>query len=217
MAIDIQKFIGRFIEEARDHLSRLGDGLAQLQARPEAAHEGDTIHALFRSAHTIKGSSRMLRLAPITELAHAMEDVLGALREGSLTFNAPLGALLYQGVDHLASQVDALAEGTAGADLPAVPAALHAALQAAVQTEKTIAPSAEPASISEQKPSENKDIVQAYGLTIQYFANNEKIIIIDQAKVIQQGNTFRGEKIIYDTQKQIVTAGRGKQGTISTP
>ncbi|MBP9614638.1 MAG: lipopolysaccharide transport periplasmic protein LptA, partial [Thiopseudomonas sp.] len=69
----------------------------------------------------------------------------------------------------------------------------------------------------EQKPSENKDIVQAYGLTIQYFANNEKIIIIDQAKVIQQGNTFRGEKIIYDTQKQIVTAGRGKQGTISTP
>ena len=104
MAIDIQKFIGRFIEEARDHLSRLGDGLAQLQARPEAAHEGDTIHALFRSAHTIKGSSRMLRLAPITALAHAMEDVLGALREGSLAFSAPLGALLYQGVDHLASQ-----------------------------------------------------------------------------------------------------------------
>ena len=155
MAIDIQKFIGRFIEEARDHLSRLGDGLAQLQARPEAAHEGDTIHALFRSAHTIKGSSRMLRLAPITELAHAMEDVLGALREGSLAFSAPLGVLLYQGVDHLASQVDALAEGTAGADLPAVPAALHAALQAAVQTEKTIATSAEPANISEQKPSEN--------------------------------------------------------------
>src|SRR5574344_600396 len=155
MAIDIQKFIGRFIEEARDHLSRLGDGLAQLQARPEAAHEGDTIHALFRSAHTIKGSSRMLRLAPITALAHAMEDVLGALREGSLAFSAPLGALLYQGVDHLASQVDALAEGTAGADLPAVPAALHAALQAAVQTEKTIATSDEPANISEQKPSEN--------------------------------------------------------------
>ena len=127
MALDIQKFIGRFIEEARDHLSRLGDGLAQLQAHPEAAHEGDTIHALFRSAHTIKGSSRMLRLTPITELAHAMEDVLGALREGSLTFNAPLGALLYQGVDHLASQVDALAEGTASADLPAAPPPLRTA------------------------------------------------------------------------------------------
>ncbi|WP_205341102.1 lipopolysaccharide transport periplasmic protein LptA [Denitrificimonas caeni] len=69
----------------------------------------------------------------------------------------------------------------------------------------------------EQQPATDKALVQAYGLTIQYFANNEKIIIIDQAKVIQQGNTFRGEKIIYDTKKQIVTAGRGKQGTITTP
>lgn len=69
----------------------------------------------------------------------------------------------------------------------------------------------------EQLPSENKEIVQAYGLTIQYFAANEKIIIIDQAKVIQQGNTFRGEKIVYDTKREIVTAGRGKQGTITTP
>lgn len=155
MAIDIQKFIGRFIEEARDHLSRLGDGLAQLQAHPEAAHEGDTIHALFRSAHTIKGSSRMLRLTPITELAHAMEDVLGALREGSLTFNAPLGALLYQGVDHLASQVDALAEGTAGADLPAAPPPLRTALHNAVQAEKPIAPTADTQNISEENPSEN--------------------------------------------------------------
>ena len=69
----------------------------------------------------------------------------------------------------------------------------------------------------EQQPAANKQIVQAYGLTIQYFANNENIIIIDQAKVIQQGNTFRGEKIIYDTRREIVTAGRAKQGTVTTP
>lgn len=69
----------------------------------------------------------------------------------------------------------------------------------------------------EQLPSPDKEIVQAYGLTIQYFANTDKIIIIDQAKVIQQGNTFHGEKIVYDTNLEIVTAGRGKQGTITTP
>ncbi len=32
MAIDIRKFIGRFVEEARDHLARLGEGLAVLDA-----------------------------------------------------------------------------------------------------------------------------------------------------------------------------------------
>ncbi|HZJ93860.1 MAG TPA: lipopolysaccharide transport periplasmic protein LptA [Thiopseudomonas sp.] len=69
----------------------------------------------------------------------------------------------------------------------------------------------------EQQPAADKSIVKAYGITIQYLAADEKIIIIDQAKVIQQGSTFRGEKIIYDTKQQIVTAGRGKQGTITTP
>ncbi|MDY7218258.1 lipopolysaccharide transport periplasmic protein LptA [Denitrificimonas sp. JX-1] len=69
----------------------------------------------------------------------------------------------------------------------------------------------------EQLPATDKEIVQAYGLTIQYFANTEKIIIQDQAKVIQQGNTFKGEKIVYDTVREIVTAGRGKQGSITSP
>lgn len=141
MAIDIQKFIGRFVEEAREHLSRLGDGLAQLQQQG-AAPEAEAINALFRSAHTIKGSSRMLRLAPITELAHAMEDVLGALREGSLAFSPALGALLYRSVDHLASQVDALAQGSAASALPPAPQNLKAELAQALQPAGTPEPQA---------------------------------------------------------------------------
>lgn len=69
----------------------------------------------------------------------------------------------------------------------------------------------------EQKPSVDKDIVKAYGKTIQYFASNERIVLIDQAKVIQQGNTFEGEKIVYDTQRQIVNAGRATGSSVSVP
>ena len=69
----------------------------------------------------------------------------------------------------------------------------------------------------EQKPSADKDIVKAYGLTIQYYASNERIVLIDQAKVIQEGNTFEGEKIVYDTRRQIVNAGRATGGNVSTP
>ncbi|MEK1906722.1 MAG: LptA/OstA family protein, partial [Pseudomonas sp.] len=63
----------------------------------------------------------------------------------------------------------------------------------------------------------DKDIVKAYGLTIQYYASNERIVLIDQAKVIQQGNTFEGEKIVYDTQRQIVNAGRANGTSVTTP
>ena len=69
----------------------------------------------------------------------------------------------------------------------------------------------------EQKPSADKQIVKAYGLTIQYFAANERIVLIDQAKVIQEGNTFEGEKIVYDTQRQIVNAGRANGVPLTTP
>jgi lipopolysaccharide export system protein LptA len=69
----------------------------------------------------------------------------------------------------------------------------------------------------EQKPAADKDIVKAYGLTIQYFASNERIVLIDQAKVIQEGNTFEGEKIVYDTRRQIVNAGRATGNEVSVP
>ena len=69
----------------------------------------------------------------------------------------------------------------------------------------------------EQKPAVDKDIVKAYGKTIQYFASNERIVLIDQAKVIQEGNTFEGEKIVYDTRRQIVNAGRATNTDVSTP
>ncbi len=69
----------------------------------------------------------------------------------------------------------------------------------------------------EQKPAADKEIVKAYGLTIQYFSSNERIVLIDQAKVIQEGNTFEGEKIVYDTQRQIVNAGRATGTNVSVP
>ncbi|UQY35990.1 lipopolysaccharide transport periplasmic protein LptA [Pseudomonas fulva] len=69
----------------------------------------------------------------------------------------------------------------------------------------------------EQKPAADKQIVKAYGLTIQYFAANERIVLIDQAKVVQEGNTFEGEKIVYDTRRQIVNAGRATGTNVSSP
>ena len=70
----------------------------------------------------------------------------------------------------------------------------------------------------EQKPSVDKPIVQAYAITIQYYAAQDRIVLIDKAKVINDGNTSEGEKIVYDTVKQIVSAGRANGGSkVTTP
>lgn len=136
MAIDIKKFLIRFVEEARDHIKRLYDGLAALES---GSADAENINAIFRSAHTIKGSSRMLKLLTISETAHQLEDVLGALRDGSLPFSPPLGQLLYRAVDALAALVDKLAETSDVSALPPTDQSLCAALAQALTGQTAVA------------------------------------------------------------------------------
>jgi chemotaxis protein histidine kinase CheA len=110
MAFDLSKFIGRFVEEAREQVNTLNKGMLALEKDPG---DLEIINQIFRSAHTIKGSSRMLKLLAISELAHKVEDALGALRAGTVQFCPGLGKALYQGVDALAGLVEKVARGEA--------------------------------------------------------------------------------------------------------
>lgn len=141
MALDRTRYTARFVDEARDHLRRLEDALHRVR-RGEHASDSETVNAIFRSAHTIKGSSRMLKLMPISNTAHHLEDVLMAWREGALSYSDELGGLLQRAVDVLAAQVEALAAG----GQPEPPdAALCAALKRVLErqdAEQTAPPSA---------------------------------------------------------------------------
>ncbi|MCB1777997.1 MAG: response regulator [Candidatus Competibacteraceae bacterium] len=126
MALDVKKFLGRFIDEAHDHIARLEDGLIALE---KGSMDREAINALFRSAHTIKGSSRMLKLTAITETAHRLEEVLGALRAGKISPTPELGSLLMRAVDAihtLVAQVE-----TTGSELPPLDQELSDALMRA--------------------------------------------------------------------------------------
>lgn len=115
MAINLSKFVLRFVEEAREHLNRMADGVASLES---GSVDPELINQMFRSAHTIKGSSRMVKLETITDTAHRLEDILGAMREGNLLFSSSLGQLMYRGIDALSHLVDCAAENP---DTPALP------------------------------------------------------------------------------------------------
>ncbi|NTW88354.1 MAG: hypothetical protein HGB26_04345, partial [Desulfobulbaceae bacterium] len=108
MAFDISKFIGRFVEEAREHVNALNKGMMDLENNPD---DKEVIHQIFRSAHTIKGSSRMLKLLSISELAHKVEDILGALREGKIELSNELSAIIYKGIDSIAGLIEKTASG----------------------------------------------------------------------------------------------------------
>jgi two-component system, chemotaxis family, sensor kinase CheA len=64
--------------EARELLEGLGACVLDLEKAPA---DKDVIGRLLRLAHTLKGASRVVKLAAIAEEAHAIEDVLAPFRE----------------------------------------------------------------------------------------------------------------------------------------
>lgn len=108
MAIDRSKFIAKFAEEAREHIHDLNCGLISLE---KGESDGEILNTIFRAAHSIKGTSRMLKLTEITELSHKLESVLHSLRSADLPFTKDLGNLLFKGTDKLSELIELTASG----------------------------------------------------------------------------------------------------------
>lgn len=58
-----------------------------------------------------------------------------------------------------------------------------------------------------QRPDGKEQDVEAQALRMEYFAVDQKIILIDKAEVRQGGDTFRSDRINYDIAKDVVNAG----------
>lgn len=152
MALDITKFIGRFIDEAREQISHMDDGFKALES---GQSNNELINSLFRAAHTLKGSSRMLKLLPISDTAHSMEDVLSALRDQSITLDDSLVGVLYQALDSLSDLTEHLAEHRDPHALPPANQALCAQLQALAQGQADAAPADSAAAPAQETPTPN--------------------------------------------------------------
>lgn len=95
---DVSHYLGVFIEEAKEHIESLEENLVKLEKEP---HNQDLIQAIFRSFHTIKGSSGSMGFQQMTELAHLLENLLDRVRRGEVSVSSSLIDLLLQGVDFL--------------------------------------------------------------------------------------------------------------------
>jgi len=107
VAFDKKKFIGKFVEEARDHIGKLNHGVLALEKN---AGDEETLNQIFRSAHTIKGSSRILSLKEISRVAHQLEDTLDALRGKKIQPSKELFNLLFQAIDMLETMTNLVQE-----------------------------------------------------------------------------------------------------------
>lgn len=87
-----------FFEEANDRIEGLSVKLLEIEQRPG---DEELLRDVFRDLHTVKGSSAMVGLDPMNRLAHAAEDLVGQLRDGTRVADGAIVDVLLATLDGL--------------------------------------------------------------------------------------------------------------------
>jgi len=99
-----------FRAEAGDLLRTIGE---ELQKLPTSANPRPILAEVRRTVHTLKGAAGSVGLADLSKVAHRMEDLLDANREGRLAFTPPVNSLLTSTLDQLLDMAAGPADGAA--------------------------------------------------------------------------------------------------------
>ena len=110
MSNDFSQFQEAFFEEAGDHLAIVEEGLLALEQYPE---DLDLLNKIFRSAHSIKGTSGMFGFTAVAQFTHKMETLLDLLRNGQKVVTPQIADLLLKSTDCMKMLIDAVKTGSA--------------------------------------------------------------------------------------------------------
>jgi chemotaxis protein histidine kinase CheA len=101
---DDPELLATFRAEVEERLASLQAGLLTLE---DSGNPKKAVGALFRDAHTVKGSAGMLGLTGVLHVSHSMEDLLGALRDGRFAVRTDLVDLLLASCDAIGRRLPA--------------------------------------------------------------------------------------------------------------
>ncbi|PVM85895.1 chemotaxis protein CheA [Caulobacter endophyticus] len=188
-----------FFQECEELLADLEGGLLAMQ---DGNDDGDTVNAVFRAVHSIKGGAGAFGLEPLVRFAHVFETLLDAVRSNEVPSTPDLVATLLRASDVLADHVSS-ARGLGVVD-EAVSAAMAAELKACTD------PNAAPA------PVAAAPVVEAPAFEAVSAAPAEVLIGADDALDDDDlGFDFQPMTITIDEQAADVAAAVGNVWTVS--
>ncbi len=106
--MDMQAVRSVLLDEARELLAEMEQALLAIETQ---GADGERINAIFRAAHTLKGSSGMFNLQLVVDFTHLMENLLVQVRTGEQSIDASLVSLLLNCGDYLSRLFDNVADG----------------------------------------------------------------------------------------------------------
>ena len=142
-----------FFAECEESLAAAEQGLAACR---EGTQDSDTVNAVFRGVHSIKGGAGAFGYVALQSFTHTFETLLSDVRDGTVAITGPLTDLLLRALDTLSDHVTAARDGTEPPEDGALQAELTAAMAANAGAAPAPAaePSPEPAKVAEAAAAE---------------------------------------------------------------
>lgn len=126
--MDLNPALDTFVAECHELLEQMEQSLLALEDQPG---DRELLDAVFRAAHTIKGSAGMFGFEQIVSFTHRLENLLDKLRAGELRLGSALSALLLRCGDHIETLIaPSVSDEPLAPDVVACGAALSAELGA---------------------------------------------------------------------------------------
>ena len=150
----LDDIVEEFLVESHENLDQLDTDLVALEQEPNSR---ERLSSIFRTIHTIKGTSGFLAFNRLEEVTHVGENMLSRLRDGELELTPARTSVLLQMVDSVRSLLTSIeASGGEGpVDVSGVVAAITAAMEdtpaapapapVTIPTPRAKAPAAKPA------------------------------------------------------------------------
>lgn len=108
MAIDLSRFAGAFFEESFEHLASMERLLVDLDMnRPDP----ESLNAIFRAAHSVKGGAGIFGFQSLAELTHVLESMLDRMRKGEIAPSKRMVDLVLSTCDVMRTHVSKLQAG----------------------------------------------------------------------------------------------------------
>ena len=109
MAIDLSRFAKAFYEEAQDHLAAMESLLVAIDA---GRCDDESMNALFRAAHSIKGGAAAFGHTQLADFTHDLETILDRVRKREAALNKAMVDVILEAGDVMRAHVAALDAGT---------------------------------------------------------------------------------------------------------
>ncbi|MBS0174056.1 MAG: Hpt domain-containing protein [Nitrospira sp.] len=198
--------ISYFAPEAQEYLESLETDLLRMD---KDAANPDTIHQLFRTAHTLKGSAYTVGFQSIGDLTHHIEDFMGAVREERLEFRPGHTDVLLRAIDVIRSLmrrdlslltrtrqrfVTALQElkqlcGGGATETP-MPESAQAVAEAVAQAGTPESDGVESVKSNEGKTGEEREVIRVNRDRLERLLNLVGELVIDRGRLEQRLRTL---------------------------